>query len=147
MKTWLLKIFQTIVLTIASALVLGFFALIAWMAKSIYDINSSVNLIQKNQITIEKLQANQIDVYNKLIFELKENIADLENKQLRTEIKLKEKAVTPSVIKKPYIYDPKKLTFRYIPKNEKKNYRKFDNDIKQQIQHDARPMFEREFKK
>ena len=122
----MVKIFNTAVLTLVSGLVIGFFTLIGWMAKTQYSINSSVEVIKRNQNVFSDVQEKQIDVYNKLIFDEKEKINLLEE-QIRLLEEQTSKYKTRSLNIREEIDDAPKET-------KKEEFRKFDNDIKQQIQ-------------
>jgi hypothetical protein len=112
---------------IMTALVIGFFALFSWMAKTIYDTGTRLEVMQQRMLDQEALDDRQTDTYNKVLFGMKESIdnmqTQLDNLGRRPILKEADKPKTKKL-------DLKEMT---QPPTPTPSYEEFDAVIQQQI--------------
>jgi hypothetical protein len=118
---------------ILTALVVGFFALFGWMAKTVYDTGKHIESINQRMIAQEELDDRQTDTYNKLLYDMKKSIDILQEK-------LDTKENTPIINhnenNQPNVERPKppmNNTDTHTNTNHDKEYEAFDAVIQQQI--------------
>lgn len=74
------KVINTVVLTIVTALVLGFFSFLGWLGATMIDIKDNQTKIIKELQYKELKDAKTVEVVSKELFEAKQQIYTLESK-------------------------------------------------------------------
>jgi hypothetical protein len=101
-QTLITKLFHTVVLTIASCMVLGFFSFFAWLGSTVIDIQSQVSQISQEQKVQDEEKSKMFEELLKETFKAKVDAEKAQEKAVDSE-KIKKELDKTTTLPKPHV--------------------------------------------